>query len=527
MTFRLEKDDIYYNKYQVVKLIGEGTFGKVYKVKELKLDRCEALKIFDTKKIPRQLFLNEINGIKNVEHPNIVKLYDFEYSEDDYPFMSTEYVKGKELERILHEEGKFTLKRTLNIIIQILDALVETHTRGIIHCDLKPENIILTKVGAKTDFVKLLDFGIATILSKQTEQPQNTPLMGTPQYMAPEQIKKEQLGPWTDIYAVGLITLELLTGITQVTGNNPREILLKQLQKNIILPAELASFFIGPILAKTIAKDTGQRYRDALHLHNDLMELLQNISLQKLNSADNPHFTVEPNTGVPLIEIEPDEPAPEPEIKNEPLENTFNFDDIKIKNTTNETDPNLHKYIDEFLNIKTTEPINHHHHQYYKTTKDTQYPRAVPNTSRTHIRIPLILMLIITICTAAYLYVYKPGINDNNNFDTVLCTDTKKQTKQNNIPEIIKKITYAATNSTLTGTTINTTNHITIKIIASPANTEIRNNNQILCTKSPCIVTLIGNSKKIKLHAVHGDTIKHLNTNTLKNRETLLVDLKK
>ena len=171
----------------------------------------------------------------------------------------------------------------------MVDALVETHKHGIIHCDLKPENIMLTSVGARTDVVKLIDFGVASLLSKSNDTERSKMLVGTPQYMAPEQIRHGELGPWTDIYAMGLILIELFTGQFVFDHEDPREVLKMQLYSPVNIPHNLACTELGPIIAKAVEKDISKRYQNTQQFYDDLKEAAQTMQAMLRQKPQRQH----------------------------------------------------------------------------------------------------------------------------------------------------------------------------------------------------------------------------------------------
>ena len=283
MSFKPNVGDVFLNKYEIVSLVGEGAFGSVYRAKDIKLDRIVAIKFLEAVNNVLSRFVDEIDAIKSLDHPNIVRLYDFDILKGGIPVMVMEYVNGRELGDILNEEGPFSLLRICEIAIQVLDALVETHKHNIIHCDLKPENIMLTSLGARKDVAKLIDFGVASLLSKSDDERKNM-LVGTPQYMAPEQILHKPLGPWTDIYAIGLILVELYTGNFVFDHDDPREVLRMQVTQPVPMPHDLACSELGPIISKAVEKDVSKRYQDTQDFYNDIldaMHTLQSAARQK------------------------------------------------------------------------------------------------------------------------------------------------------------------------------------------------------------------------------------------------------
>ncbi len=268
--------EILLNKYEISDLIGEGAFGGVYKARDTKLDRIVAVKFIRSSPGSIENFASEIEAVKRLEHPNIARLYDYDLIRGGIPCLVMEYVDGRELGDILSNEGPFNFERIGDVGCQVLDALVETHSRGIIHCDLKPENIMLTSRGAKNDVAKLIDFGVANLLSKMEDNSKKA-LVGTPQYMAPEQIQRRQIGPYTDIYAIGLILIELWTGQIVFDDPDPREVLRMQIKDPVKLPAELAQTALGAVIEKAVKKNPQERYQSTLEFYNDLKQAIEKM----------------------------------------------------------------------------------------------------------------------------------------------------------------------------------------------------------------------------------------------------------
>ncbi len=274
--------DIFLSKYEISGLIGTGAFGSVYKARDMKLDRTVAIKIMRSAQGTLQNFESEIDAVKRLEHPNVARLYDFDVIKGGIPCLVMEFVDGRELGYILSTEGNFDFDRLGNVGLQVLDALVETHKLGIVHCDLKPENIMLTRSGARSDVVKLIDFGVASLLTHMhSDNAKDRPLVGTPQYMAPEQIRRDNIGPWTDIYAVGLILIELWTGRIVFDHEDPREVLRQQLYSDVPIPAEIASTEIGPIIRRAVEKNVADRYQDTLVFYEDLKNAIDVMKTER------------------------------------------------------------------------------------------------------------------------------------------------------------------------------------------------------------------------------------------------------
>ncbi len=291
MIFKPNIGDVFLNKYEIVSLVGEGAFGSVYRARDTKLERIVAIKFINSTGNTLERFKDELDAIKNLDHPNIVRLYDYDILRGGIPCIVMEFVNGREIGDILAQTGPFTLLRICEIAQQVLDALVETHKNGIVHCDLKPENIMLTSVGARTDVVKLIDFGVASILSKLEDAERAKQLVGTPQYMAPEQIMHGDIGPWTDTYALGLILIELFTGQFVFDHDDAHEVLRMQLHTPVTLPHKLACTELGPIISKATEKDIAKRYRSTQQFYNDICDAMQIMQSSKMAQPMRPRVS--------------------------------------------------------------------------------------------------------------------------------------------------------------------------------------------------------------------------------------------
>lgn len=343
-SFKPNVGDVILNKYECISLVGEGAFGCVYRARDIKLGRVVAIKFINATNGVLKRFGDELDAIKNLDHPNIVRLYDYDILKGGIPCMVMEFVNGQELGEILSQEGAFSLSRICDIALQVLDALVETHNHEIIHCDLKPENIMLTSVGARTNVVKLIDFGVAALLEKTTADAERQKLLiGTPQYMAPEQIRHEQLGPWTDNYALGLILIELFSGKFVFDHEDPREILKMQLFQPAILPHELAVSELGPIISRAVEKDVEKRYQNTQEFYEDVRNAIQQIQISehsrpinkaRLNSMDSVMDDLEDFTGYGSPK------SPEPGARRLPTQmRMLNFDYLEAARSNESSVP--------------------------------------------------------------------------------------------------------------------------------------------------------------------------------------------
>ncbi len=208
-------------KYRVEEMIGEGGMGKVFRARQLVLDKPVVLKVLrhsllsDERTVAR--FQREAKAASRLNHPNSISILDFGQAEDAALYIAMEYVQGKDLHQILSREWPLPEARVVRIVGQVLSALSDAHGAGVIHRDLKPENIMVEQRRGEPDFVKVLDFGIAKIQdSTGDEGPALTRagfVCGTPEYMSPEQARGGMLDARSDLYAVGVILYQLTTGL--------------------------------------------------------------------------------------------------------------------------------------------------------------------------------------------------------------------------------------------------------------------------------------------------------------------------
>lgn len=209
---RLLKD-----RYEIVECVGEGGMGKVYAARQQPLGREVAIKLVDAEPdgddSDDYYFMREIEAINRLRHPNIVNFIDYG-TEDDLLYLVMEYLPGRTLRHVIGREYPIPQLRICEIVVQVLSALEQAHDQGVVHCDLKPANIMLEEVTGQSDFVKLLDFGVAKVGGPAAEPGPHTregDIIGTFDYMSPEQIMQEEVDGRADVWSVGVMLFELLT----------------------------------------------------------------------------------------------------------------------------------------------------------------------------------------------------------------------------------------------------------------------------------------------------------------------------
>ena len=227
-------------KYQVKDILGIGGMGVVYKAEHIYLNTEVAIKLLlpnESGEDWAKRFLREARVLAELKHPNIVEIYDFDFTEEGYPYYVMEMLEGLSLKDYLIENGTPDFDRFKDICVQIGEALFYAHTKGIIHRDLKPSNIFLTWEGSRLK-VKIVDFGIAKLIAKSEGTmtlTKTTDFLGTPYYVAPEQVLNQDIGAHTDIYSFGLIVAEMLLGKPVRDEKSLGEILGVEIRKPVDL----------------------------------------------------------------------------------------------------------------------------------------------------------------------------------------------------------------------------------------------------------------------------------------------------
>jgi|CZKU01.1.fsa_nt_gi serine/threonine-protein kinase len=283
------------DRFKISALIARGGMGKVYRAEQAPLGRVCALKVLNPSyagdqdpEFHKRFFL-EASIASKLTHPNTVTIFDYGRTEDDVYYMAMEYLEGHTLHRAIREAGHFPEERVAHIARQICRALREAHTLGVIHRDLKPANIFLVEHGDETDFVKILDFGLVKNVSDtKTEDLTQTGLfMGSPKYMAPEQIRGDRVDARTDIYALGIIMYEMIAGKVPFDRPNSVNILMAQVNEEapplrVMNPNTQVSLAFEELIARCMSKSPNQRF-------SSMDEVL--ACLKRLGGAFNQTFS--------------------------------------------------------------------------------------------------------------------------------------------------------------------------------------------------------------------------------------------
>jgi serine/threonine protein kinase len=289
------RDDIYLeavlnNRFKVESKIGEGGFGAVYRGVQLATGRKVALKLLhpemtkDENLVAR--FRREGMVLCNLRDAHTITTYDFDQTPDGTLYIAMELLEGKSLHQVFHEQAPLEWKRMFKILIEMCSSLAEAHAQGIVHRDLKPENVYLESRPGNPEFVKILDFGIAKVMRGDSIDPQSPQLtatgqtLGTLEYMSPEQLMGKQLDGRSDVYALGVVAYEMITGrLPFPDAKGPAGLITAQLKQTPLPPSQANPKANLPGLAdrvilKCLEKDKNNRHADVTQLAHALQEVL-------------------------------------------------------------------------------------------------------------------------------------------------------------------------------------------------------------------------------------------------------------
>ena len=234
-------------QFRIVERIGSGGMGAVYKADQPQMNRHVAIKILHSRYLSRKdlvsRFRREARAMSHLSHPNTARVFMYGQLEDGACYFVMEHLEGRNLAQLVRRDGPMEPKRAIHVMAQVCGALDEAHRAGIIHRDLKPENIFLTNQGGIQDYPKVLDFGLAKVTEKQMRPgsmilTREGMVFGTPEFMSPEQARGKTLDPRSDIYSLGIILYELLSGKLPFEARQPIEFIQLHVNEPPILLAD-------------------------------------------------------------------------------------------------------------------------------------------------------------------------------------------------------------------------------------------------------------------------------------------------
>lgn len=288
-------------EYEILERVGAGGMGFVYKGRQTEIGRGVAIKVLKAELVGGSVsgshgLLKEARAISTIRHRGIVDIFGFGTLPTGQQYMVMELLEGEPLEKHLKRRGRLAPMQTAQYLEEILSALDAAHSAGVIHRDLKPSNIFIVEQGG-TRFLKLLDFGLAKKdVGVRGESPQTNmnQLAGTPEYMSPEQTKGQSVGPYSDLYSVGVIAYELLTGELPYKGASPIEILIGHMQKPVPSVATLVPdvpAVLDAYVARLMAKLPGERPANADVALSELRSVIEALKDPTKAAARTPKKT--------------------------------------------------------------------------------------------------------------------------------------------------------------------------------------------------------------------------------------------
>ncbi len=303
---KLNDDEQFAGRYRVLSQIGHGGMGRIYQAVDIPNNRVVALKVLHPHLLEdeqaKKRFEREARATIHLRHPNLLMVHDYGFSDEGLPFIAMEYLDGEVLQKLLMLDGPLEVRRFLTIFLQACSALHHAHINRVIHRDVKPANIMLIKVDQDSDLIKLVDFGIAKIVRPDGKSAQRLTqtgdVFGSPFYMSPEQCLGADLDPRSDIYSLGCVMYEAISGARPFEGANALATMQMQVSGS---PARFESFCtklgippqIEDVIFRTLEKDPKARYQTAKDLGQELERLL---TVDKIN-LDNEWVSEQTRSG--------------------------------------------------------------------------------------------------------------------------------------------------------------------------------------------------------------------------------------
>ena len=281
-------------RYHIIKKLGEGGMGQVYLAEHVKMGRKSAVKVMNPGMVQNvdaiSRFNREAQNASRINHPNVAGIYDFGETPDGLVYLAMEFVEGKPLTEIIREHGALPPMRASEIARQTAEGLGIAHDMGIVHRDLKPDNIMVAKGRGGADLVKVVDFGIAKAAASEEQKVTKTGMVvGTPEYMSPEQLSGDPLDARSDIYALALVTFNMLTGKLPFPGETMQETMIMRLtddphplsamKPDVPWPADLQA-----VMNKALARAADQRYKTSSEFAHDLVQAIDRMPVTSITS---------------------------------------------------------------------------------------------------------------------------------------------------------------------------------------------------------------------------------------------------
>lgn len=302
------------SRYEIVRKLDSGGFASVYVGRQHPIDRPVAIKLLHTPANPTtaeyfiEAFLQEARAIAQINHPGVVTVHDYGVYEGRQPYLILELLEGHSLRQELAEHGPLNLPQALKLHFSALSALSAAHDHGFVHRDLKPSNLFVTHPGSDQERLTVLDFGLAFDLDQHLSRiTRMGEVRGTPQYIAPEYLEDQIVTPALDVYQMGLILVEMLSGRPVVQNKNVFQCYLTHTNGELSIPTWIRESVAGPVIEIATDRRYEQRYQDASEFMRALGELDPSlippppISRPIVNVVRRPETTTETQPGRPVI----------------------------------------------------------------------------------------------------------------------------------------------------------------------------------------------------------------------------------
>src|SRR5512132_2487750 len=305
----MDEGTVLNNRYQLLERLGRGGMSDVFRARDLMLERYVAIKVLGEQYSNDESFQKrlrqEARAAANLSHPNIVTVHDFGFDQNQL-YIVMEHVPGKDLKTLLRQRGRYSVEEAIPLMVQACAGIGYAHRAGLVHCDIKPHNMIVTPDAR----LKVTDFGIARALSTILPDERADVVWGSPQYFSPEQAVGEAPSPASDVYSLGIVLYEALTGALPFTAPTSEELALLHLQADPIPLHEYVPDIpsaLEQIVMKVLSKEPSARYRTA----DQLGRVLLRFGTQEDISA-TPALNLTPEAVPTHQRMEPTPPLPTP-----------------------------------------------------------------------------------------------------------------------------------------------------------------------------------------------------------------------
>ena len=295
------------NRYQLLERLGAGGMSDVFRARDLMLERSVAIKVlhenYSNDTAFQQRFRQEARAAANLSHPNIVTVHDFGFDHGQL-FIVMEHIPGKDLKTLLRQRGRYSVEEAIPLIVQACAGIGYAHRAGLVHCDIKPHNMIVSPDGR----LKVTDFGIARAMSTILPDERADVVWGSPQYFSPEQAVGEPPSPASDVYSLGVVLYEVLTGALPFTAPTSEELARLHLEMAPIPPSEYVPDIpsaLEQIVLKVLSKEPAARYRTA----DQLGRVLLRFGTQR-DTPSTPSLSLTPEASSTYQQPEPPSAAP-------------------------------------------------------------------------------------------------------------------------------------------------------------------------------------------------------------------------